>query len=363
MQVRENINHAPRLLGIVITLCAVSCFVVMLRLWVRLRMTRQGLGLDDAGMITSIVLNIAETSLVCVTTNYGLGRHIEYVDPTNFTIFLKVSKTTFFTYTSCPYSVNAYDTVQLAYSAGLVYVSLIFVIKSSLILFYLRLSLSRYFNAWCWGYFGLNSVFWIVFTVVGIFSCAPIPYFWDRSIPGGKCLNLEKLYLAHASISVIMDVAALALPIRAVFSLNLVLREKIQLAALFGCGLFVTIASFVRMTTLFNFGTETDPTWATVKSHTWSICTNIRSSQNWQSDQPRGSINQGQQARKKGGKTGSSGRKGEDITMTTQYFIEQEMAQYGGPVIRIPDEVVSGTSRASSSPTDLELELARAGLA
>ncbi|KAF8459966.1 hypothetical protein BDZ91DRAFT_624875, partial [Kalaharituber pfeilii] len=231
-----------------ITLCAVSCSVVMLRLWVRLRMTRQGLGLDDAFMITSMVLNIAETSLVCVTTNYGLGRHIEYVDPTNSTIFLK-----------------------LAYSAVLVYVSLIFVIKSSLILFFRRLSLSRYLNAWCWGYFGLNSVFWIVFMMLGIFSCAPIPYFWDRSIPGGKCLNLKILYLANASISVIMDVAALVLPIRAVFSLNLVLRKKIQLAVLFACGLFVTIASFVRMTTLFNFGTETDPTWATVKSHTWSM--------------------------------------------------------------------------------------------
>lgn len=33
----------------------------------------------------------------------------------------------------------------------------------------------------------------------------------------------------------------------------------------------VCVASFVRMTTMFNFNTETDATWAMIKSNIWSM--------------------------------------------------------------------------------------------
>lgn len=84
-------------------------------------------------------------------------------------------------------------------------------------------------------------------------------------------MNLGKLYLANAITFVIMDILALLLPLGAVFNLRMPMRKKWELAGLFGLGLFVCVASFVRITTLFGFNVEPDPTWVTVNSHIWSM--------------------------------------------------------------------------------------------
>jgi len=55
MPARKDINHAGRVNGIAIGLASASCAIVCLRLWVRLKLTRQGLGLDDAFIIAAVV--------------------------------------------------------------------------------------------------------------------------------------------------------------------------------------------------------------------------------------------------------------------------------------------------------------------
>lgn len=249
----ENVSHAGKLIGIVVGLSSFSCLVVSLRVWVRLRLTRQGLGLDDAFMLAATLLLIALSATICVTTRYGLGRHIEFVDPADLPPLF-----------------------QLAYAAVLTYLALIFTIKQSLLLFYQRLTTSKEYHAWCWGFIGLNTVIWFTFSMVGIFTCHPISYFWDKTIPGGRCLNLEAGFLSNAAFTVATDIAALLLPVRVVWNLSTSRSSKIQLGALMSFGFFVCIASFVRMTTLFNFNTVTDITWEMTRSHIWSMIeTNI----------------------------------------------------------------------------------------
>lgn len=51
----ENSSEAPRLIAVVVALTALSCIVVSLRVWVRLQLTKQGLGPDDAFMLAAVV--------------------------------------------------------------------------------------------------------------------------------------------------------------------------------------------------------------------------------------------------------------------------------------------------------------------
>ncbi|KAF8423857.1 hypothetical protein EV426DRAFT_601431 [Tirmania nivea] len=249
MSTREDISQAGKLIGIISGLCSFSCVVISVRVLVRLQLTKQGLGLDDAFMLAAMALLIAETIVICFTTKYGLGKHIEFVDPE-----------------------DVIPLFQLAYTSILTYVTLIFTIKQSLLLFYQRLTTSRIYHAWCWGFIGLNTVLWFIFFIAGIFPCHPVRYFWDKGIPGGSCVNLEKVYLANAALTVITDIAALLLPVRVVWNLTTRNRSsKLQLGALLMFGFFVCIASFVRMTTLVNFNTVTDFTWLMAKSHIWSM--------------------------------------------------------------------------------------------
>lgn len=59
---------------------------------------------------------------------------------------------------------------------------------------------------------------WIVasslaFITATIFQCTPIAAFWDRSIPGFRCLKNEPWWISYASIQISTDFALLALPI------------------------------------------------------------------------------------------------------------------------------------------------------
>lgn len=55
MSTPENISRAGRLIGVVVGLSSFSCAIVSLRMWVRLQLTRQGLGLDDAFILAAVV--------------------------------------------------------------------------------------------------------------------------------------------------------------------------------------------------------------------------------------------------------------------------------------------------------------------
>ena len=71
MSTHENISQAGRLIGVVSGLCSLSCVVVSLRVWVRLQLTKQGLGLDDAFMLATVVsINIADEGGFSILFSY-----------------------------------------------------------------------------------------------------------------------------------------------------------------------------------------------------------------------------------------------------------------------------------------------------
>lgn len=86
--------------------------------------------------------------------------------------------------------------------------------------------LGAFIIAWC-----------ITYLALIVFNCRPIQYFWDKSIPGGKCIGdgfLES-YLLGAG-NVVTDIAVLALPIPWLVRLKLGQGKKLALIATFVIG-------------------------------------------------------------------------------------------------------------------------------
>lgn len=86
--------------------------------------------------------------------------------------------------------------------------------------------LGLFIIAWCITYFALI-----------VFNCRPIRYFWDKSIPGGKCIGdgyLESYLLGAGNI--VTDIAVLALPIPWLVRLKLGRGKKMALIATFVIG-------------------------------------------------------------------------------------------------------------------------------
>lgn len=81
-----------------------------------------------------------------------------------------------------------------------------------------------------------NLAFYLAYLFVNIFQCTPRAKIWDHSLPG-KCITEEVLLVSPAGINIVSDCSILAFPMVFVFRLNMALKNKLTIAAVFGTGL------------------------------------------------------------------------------------------------------------------------------
>ncbi|KAH6645270.1 hypothetical protein BKA67DRAFT_669379 [Truncatella angustata] len=86
--------------------------------------------------------------------------------------------------------------------------------------------------------------------VAGLAMCQPIARNWDQSIRGGFCGDKVKYYMWLGIINVVTDVLILALPIPFVYGLNMKLRKRLVLIAMFSIGFFTCAITIYRQTML-----------------------------------------------------------------------------------------------------------------
>jgi hypothetical protein len=71
--------------------------------------------------------------------------------------------------------------------------------------------------------------------LVGIFICSPINGFWDSSVQSTCIPNIPQWYI-NAAGNIITDVLVFALPLPAIWSLQLARPSKIMLLVIFSLG-------------------------------------------------------------------------------------------------------------------------------
>ncbi|EEY22946.1 integral membrane protein [Verticillium alfalfae VaMs.102] len=206
------------------------------RIWSRLKL-RSGFGWDDWTILVSFICCMTVSVLMMASVHYGFGQHIFNIEKSNRIMAMK-----------------------LFYVAQIFYKLTINLTKSSILLLYLRLfSLHRPFRITCIALLTVILLYCIATTASSIFQCTPIPRAWNRSIPG-TCISLTYNWYANAIFSISTDVAIILLPQRVIWKSQLPTSHKRALMGVFGLGVFVTVTSILRMTTL-NFSTRSpDPT-------------------------------------------------------------------------------------------------------
>lgn len=76
----------------------------------------------------------------------------------------------------------------------------------------------------------------IAFPLTVVFNCKPISYFWDKSIPGGHCIDAQVMSYALASVSTLTDVVVWALPIPWLWGLQMNIGKRLGIVATFALG-------------------------------------------------------------------------------------------------------------------------------
>lgn len=233
-------------------------------------LTQIGLGLDDWAAIGIILVCIPSSALNIKLSQYGMGKDIWTLTPTQISNFA-------FTF----------------YLTTFLYFAEVAILKLSLLFFYLRIFPDPGFRRLLWATVVISCLFGLAFILAAIFQCTPLNYAWEQvfdiSQTGGRCNNGNTLAWANAAISVALDLWMLYLPLSQVSTLNLHWKKKIGVAASKSSGFttkqqrnftkchtvvivgtFVTVISIVRLASLVEFAKSSNITYEFFNVSVWS---------------------------------------------------------------------------------------------
>ncbi|ROV94745.1 hypothetical protein VMCG_08895 [Cytospora schulzeri] len=234
------------LVGVTIGL-VLAIVSTLLRTWAKLISIKRLQG-EDHFMFAALLLCIGTASCLFYGLTTGLGQHedtLTEIQMKNFRISVWV--------------------IQRVQPPSL------FCVKTSLIMFYVRIFPTRAIRIAGWGIWIYTLLLLIGVWFATLFECRPIAYFWNKTTEGGRCIAnpLVTIGLTAAVLSCIGDIFIFAMPIPVVLGLNINNRKKAALAGIFAVGLFVIITSFVRWVALLT--TKSDITFNQVEAGVWTF--------------------------------------------------------------------------------------------
>lgn len=106
--------------------------------------------------------------------------------------------------------------------------------KLSIICLYLRIfSWKGAMRTVAWILFGLTAATSAALTVAACFQCIPLAFFWDRTIPGGRCFDIQQFFHAQALPGFILDIIIMILPMSTIWNLKLPMIKRFALLGIF----------------------------------------------------------------------------------------------------------------------------------
>ncbi len=109
--------------------------------------------------------------------------------------------------------------------------------RISIILLCFRIFVIPRFQMICWVLVAINIAGLISVVLSTCLICRPISYSFDKTIPGGRCGDLEAFEIYTAVFSLLLDSTVFILPIPVLWKLQMQRKRKIELSIVFGIGL------------------------------------------------------------------------------------------------------------------------------
>lgn len=142
--------------------------------------------------------------------------------------------------------------------------------KTSLLLLYFRIfGVVKKFRHALWISAFIIVGYWIATTILAFLGCTPFAYNWNKKIEG-RCVHLVDFFRWNGICNLLIDFLVLLLPLPMVWRLNVARRAKLELSGIFLLGLFVCVASIMRVLAYKPHQLD-DSTYSGVESMTWSI--------------------------------------------------------------------------------------------
>ncbi|KAI0538970.1 hypothetical protein GGR58DRAFT_466136 [Xylaria digitata] len=220
-------DRGPVVIGISVMFETLAFIVVALRLWT-LHLLKRRLLVHDMLLLTAFVLTTALVALVICTVKYGgMGKHAVDLatEPEKLLLFGKLLLA---------------DTLTWV-------VAMTFARLSILSLYVHIFSLHTRFRVGCYILIAATTLWGIAVFILLALDCHPFAFNWDKTIPGGYCVNIKASYLSAHVANLTVDSSIAFLPAPVLWGLQMPLRKKIAITVLFALGATICIFSLVRI--------------------------------------------------------------------------------------------------------------------
>ncbi|KAI1203455.1 hypothetical protein F5X97DRAFT_330143 [Nemania serpens] len=213
----DQISDCGRRFFVIDIVFTVLCLIFLgLRFW-SARFSRRKLYVDDYAAVLAFVSKSGLTGAQFWGTFNGLGKHITELSLSELTVQVKILLISEFTYL-----------------LGTAFV------KLSMLFLYHRIYTTPTFRRWCYVVIALDVIYVVSFIPLFLTNCIPLSQYWDPK-PTGWCRDTLIGDNATVAVNLVLDVLVLALPLPVLWRLQMSIRDKLTVTAMFGFG-FVTIA-------------------------------------------------------------------------------------------------------------------------
>ncbi|KAK6532633.1 hypothetical protein TWF281_006814 [Arthrobotrys megalospora] len=235
MNLENPQSRGPQLLSIATVFTVVAFITVALRVYTRARITRY-MGWDDWFIMFAMAASIGMYGLQIAAMNAGWYHHIWDVPYDQFVI-----------------------TKKIGLSIQSLYPWILGFMKISILLFYLRLSVSPPFRLVVYITLGFMALYTVASSLAILFQCWP--FNTRLGDPTGSCVNFIALNYTIASLNIATDVFVYLLSWVMVRHLKVSTGQKLVVLLIFSVGALVCIFSGLRFYYLRDYWNSSDPTW------------------------------------------------------------------------------------------------------
>lgn len=222
--------------------------LVALRLYTRLTIIRKRFW-EDASIAIALTFSIVMSLFNQLAVMYGSGRHFETISPPEFVEFLKVG-------------IVVTQVYSLAH----------FFLKLSILLQYVRVSVTPIDRRLCQGLIVVLCLGYATFIVMRMVRCIPIQAQWTPNLPGGKCFFNSTWFMFASQVwNMVMDFVMLLVPLLVLRHSRAPLLHRVLIGVVLAFGSSACIISILRLHTLHPSTTSSDPSWDKVPSAIFGI--------------------------------------------------------------------------------------------
>ncbi|KAK8101901.1 integral membrane protein PTH11 [Apiospora kogelbergensis] len=213
-------------LFIIVFFTALAFIAFSLRVWTRLRVTRQW-GIDDTLMVPAELCSILMAAPFYLYAKLGyFGWHKEDV----------------------PEDFDPSPGLWWFYLSQIFYNPILALVKCSVLVFILRVGGLRSGVRWaCFGLITFTALQAVAIFFAVLLQCVPIEANWDMAARAdAKCINVA-FHVTISSITILTDILVVALPFYVFLGLKMRRATKIAVICVFALGGVVTVVGIVRI--------------------------------------------------------------------------------------------------------------------